>query len=719
MWQWKGAGYELPARIPGSLASALIAENVIPGPESGLSSRDGEWAALRAWSLRGCLQVPEGERVFLCARGVCGEGHLTVNGQDAGAFTGGDWEKEITGAVQERGQAEIALDFAPQLPEGTPPTAGLRVSGGIRLRAVSQARLCRVRVIPRLTDGYGVAEIHTETEPYVPGRYTYRLSAVYGDEVLACEQVQLQLPAVRGWAVHRLIVPIPHRWKAGEENRPCLISVELERAGLQCDKRVLTTHFRAAEFAADPAMQVTLEGRRIFLKGADWPVPDALNTEDAWIDRRLSLLAEMGCNCLRVHGLQTDHFYDETDRRGMLIWQLFPADAARAEEILDRVHSRPSLLAYGCEPVYAAFNRPADGTHPVIAELERLTGEADGLHPFFGTVPGGPVARPGREDLGRGRCRDVVGPERYPGPEALCSEQNMDDALVRTVSCPAFAARAADEALPWPPAGPLWEHASRAPYDADLMREWFGSDPGLRQAVGLSRFLQGQTLRYAAERARMRQNRAAGFFAGGALETVPSLYGPALFDGTEPRPAYFELQTAYRPLHACARLDSMAFFCDTQMEAEIGLLCDANEPGPLTVEASLLLPDGTALARAEFPATGEAGAHTLGLFSAHIPVHACTLVLRLRVLYLGEERETSDLVLCAVMRAMLWPLANLPYASVARDGDVWRNTCGVAALGIRTREGCRTLLPGEATAFPPEEGLNLEPDPQREGSGGV
>ena len=174
--------------------------------------------------------------------------------------------------------------------------------------------------------------------------------------------------------------------------------------------------------------------------------------------------------------------------------------------------------------------------------------------------------------------RGCVRPGRIPGPEALCRDANADDALLRTIRCPAMPAdRAALRGgePSWPVTTPLWRHRAHTVPDLGMLREWFGLAAGEMEekCAPLLRFLQAETLRYCAERLRMREKNAAGLFVADPFDAIASLYSCALFDGDAPRPAYYALKDALRPLHVCARLDRMAYYCGTTLEARVDLIC--------------------------------------------------------------------------------------------------------------------------------------------------
>lgn len=721
--RWIGAGHTLPVTLPSRLFDALEAAGLAPDPGRGLNSRTSEWASLRAWTLQGIChpEALDAERVFLCARGVRGRGEICVNGETAGAFSPGDWETEITAQALRKTPCDLSLSFSPQPPEGVPPRVALGADA-LYLRGVNQARLEDVHITPRIVDGYGVIEARTVLVPYVPGRYAFRYAVVREGETLATEEFSEKLSAVPSACLHRLVLPLPARWELGAPNAPYLLRLSVLRAGQVCDDRLVTCGFCEKRFAQSPAMQLHLDGRRVFLAGAQWRDDPAQGVAD--VEARLDWLQAAHINCLRVYGLPDERLCDALDARGMLLWPVLPLDTAAARQVIARVRHRPSLAAYGCEQILEAFNCPAGAHHPTVRALGALVDELDGAHPFFGPIPGGPVARPGRDDLGVGRCRDVWGPESYPGPESLCRDMNADDALIRTVSCPApawdLASLAGDQPF-WPPEGPLWAHRAREALRLPALAEWFDADLSQpRMAVALARALQAETVRYAAERARLRQDRASGFFIEDPFERCPSLHSAALFDGDRPRPGWWALESALRPLHVCARLDSMGYYCDTSFEAQICLLCDRPVPGPLRVCARLHRADGSVLAEASFDALAETAA--LGALRATLPDHPTALVLRLTLERLGEVLDSNDYTICVALHALLWPLSHAPFAAVACRQGRMENTCGQTEYGVCAGRAAGTAQPGWSALLPGEsreihatreglEGLNLEPGP--------
>lgn len=744
---WSGAGHSLPTTLPGRLHQTLMTSGVLgdstreisagrartrrrlarglSDPARGFQSRCGEWAALRTWTLRAKADVEslESERIFLVAKGVRGEGAVHVDGEYVCDFTDGDFEVEITTQTVDKDEAVVELLYSPGLPMGTPPRVRIGVDGGLFLRGINQILITDYRLAPRIVDGYGLIESHIDVSPYMPGRYIFRYAIVFGEETLATEEFTERFSAAKTHCMHRVVLPLPKQWRSGEDNDLAMIRLTVTRAGLVCDDRILTTGFRYVSFSSEVGMQLTLGGERLFMCGAEWRgCEDTLLTRDE-IEQRLSMLRLAHINCIRVYGAESDMLYDALDRQGFLLYQVLPDNPQMARAIIRRVRHRPSLIAYGMESLYAMPGHPAGMLHPAVLRISEIVASLDDATPFFGPIPGGEIAEPGSDDLGRGALTDVVGPRAFPGPEALYQDMNRDDALVRTVACPAPASNLAELAggeVFWPPDSPLWAHRAPSPLDITALSAWFGMETlQPDEAIRLSRFLQAETVRYTIERARMRAQQAAGVFVQDPFERLPSLCSPAMFDEVSARPAYWAMESALRPVHACARLASMSYPCGATFSAMLCLLCDSLVMGLLTVRAQLHMEDGCILAESVHDVNPETT--EIAEFSCVLPDYPCVLVLRLTTERFGEVIDISDYVLCVSSHAMLSPLAQTEKTVIAfQDGQVY-NAGAHVAIGLCGTvfasdhyAGWGALFPGETREVVQEgipEALNLFMEP--------
>ncbi len=166
----------------------------------------------------------------------------------------------------------------------------------------------------------------------------------------------------------------PQLWWPWTHGTPHLyqLQVSLQIDGETVDQRVVPLGVRDVRpvlwdpTSGEPRFQFAINGRLLFLQGANWvPVEGMTHCWDQTRALRLLDLAQQGrMNMLRVWAggyVPPAAFYDECDRRGILVWQDFmfeygmhptgdPAfDAtcrAEVEDLIRRLRNHPSILLW-------------------------------------------------------------------------------------------------------------------------------------------------------------------------------------------------------------------------------------------------------------------------------------------------------------------------------------------------------------------------------------
>lgn len=158
-----------------------------------------------------------------------------------------------------------------------------------------------------------------------------------------------------------------------------------------------------------------LNGRRVFLRGTNYPPPDIRIAGCTRPDyaRDLALVREAGMNTVRVHAhVDRPELYEEADRQGILLWQDFPLqwrydlsiipEARRqVREMVHLLGSHPSVVIWCChnEPirlletdhpsaghflgVLASLFLPNRNRFMLDAALGRAVRQADGTRPVW------------------------------------------------------------------------------------------------------------------------------------------------------------------------------------------------------------------------------------------------------------------------------------------------------------------------------------------------
>jgi beta-mannosidase len=188
------------------------------------------------------------------------------------------------------------------------------------------------------------------------------------------------------------------------------------------------TAFRTLELVSEEdrlgkSLLFRVNGKDLFAKGANWIPPDAMPSRqtEAVITRLLEDAAAAHMNMIRVWGggqYESDHFYNECDRLGLLVWQdfmfscsLYPADPAFLASVrgevsyqVKRLQHHPSLALWcgnnenvGALTWYEISRRNRDR---YLIDYDRLNEGAVGsvvreLDPSRPWWPSSPAAGPG------------------------------------------------------------------------------------------------------------------------------------------------------------------------------------------------------------------------------------------------------------------------------------------------------------------------------------
>lgn len=125
-------------------------------------------------------------------------------------------------------------------------------------------------------------------------------------------------------------------WPRGYGEQPLYdVLVELKKNGKTVDAYAFRTGIRVVKLHRSSVVDENgkgefcfeVNGRRVFILGTNWVPPDALPSRgDKRASEILRLVEDIGCNAIRIWGggrYEQESFYEECDRRGILIWHDF------------------------------------------------------------------------------------------------------------------------------------------------------------------------------------------------------------------------------------------------------------------------------------------------------------------------------------------------------------------------------------------------------------
>ncbi len=366
-WQFRKADTDewKPATVPGCNYLDLINSGDIPDPFYGVNERDVYWVAQSDWEYKNRFTLNEAELQsddvilrFAQLDAVC---DVFVNGILAGkgenCFIAYDFgikdllkigENEIRvyfyspvrfvektyksegSPVNSNGQNGIVHIRKPQYHFGwdwgpvLPPSG---ISGGVAVEFVSAARINSFKVTQEKFGGEFIIKAAAEIKKY-SGKPCCKITVTCPDGTVTAsdgEKAEFKIHSPELWWTKEL---------SGKDEQPLYaVKAELFSNGEPIDAAEKKIGLRTVELNRERDefgrnFQFVLNGVPLFIKGANYIPPDSFMTRYSpeRISKMLDAAQFANMNMLRIWGggfYESDLFYDECDRRGLLVWQDF------------------------------------------------------------------------------------------------------------------------------------------------------------------------------------------------------------------------------------------------------------------------------------------------------------------------------------------------------------------------------------------------------------
>lgn len=423
----------IPALVPGDVHTALRQAGRIEDPYAARNIEACQWVEEREWWYRTTFeaQAPaEGERADLVFEGLDTFATIYLNGEVLGSTENMlvPHRLDATAALK-AGTNTLAVRFAPTVPiverlDASPFWSAFHAhrvwvrkaamnfgwDWGPRLvtcgvwRSTRLEAVAGLRIESHYARTYALAPQHAVV---TVGATVERLRAMAGTPLLLRATLTHAGESITGSSVFsgdtaevRLLVPAPELWwPAGMGTQP-LHPLRLEVCTL--DGAVVATlqdrvGIRTVGLLQEPdpdglgkTFIVTVNGRKVFAKGANWiPADNFIGAVPAERYRALvALAAEGNMNILRVWGggvYEDDAFYAACDDLGVLVWQDFMFSCASYPDF------DPDFLANVRDEAEKVVKRLRN--HPCIALwngnnendwIDDMQGRGDPPMPFYG-----------------------------------------------------------------------------------------------------------------------------------------------------------------------------------------------------------------------------------------------------------------------------------------------------------------------------------------------
>jgi beta-mannosidase len=376
-WQFQKMGGKewLPANIPGSVHTDLMASGRIPDPFAADNEKRVLWIAESDWVYRtsfACTdELLSEEKVFLVCDGLDTLATVVLNGHELGhtdnMFRRYQWE--IKPLLNAKGANDLTIIFTspvkyaaekqairplPGVPQAIPGGPHLRkapcqfgwdwgpqlppigVWKDIRLEGYSGARLSEIHLGQDHANGQAVVEVQVSVQRWDEAP----LAAVVRITAPDCETLEKEVAIP---TQDKVIVKVPISrpelwWPNGYGGQPLyqvevsLVSVDSSETGFldlrsyQLGLRTIELHQQEDQWGRSFVFAVN--DIPIFVKGSNWIPADSFPTRitDEYLEGLIRSAAETHQNMLRVWGggfYEEERFYDLCDRYGILVWQDF------------------------------------------------------------------------------------------------------------------------------------------------------------------------------------------------------------------------------------------------------------------------------------------------------------------------------------------------------------------------------------------------------------
>jgi beta-mannosidase len=415
-------------------------------------------------------------------------------------------------------------------------------------------------------------------------------------------------------------------WSHDHGTQPLYRSeIELkDKSGKLLDNRTMHTGFRRVRLVMNegtwqvndfpksrsaPPITLELNGRRIFCKGTNWVNPEIFpGIIDAERYEGLTDKAvEANFNMLRIWGggiVNKDVFFEQCDRKGLLVWQDFPLACnpyegtasylavleQEAVSIIRRLKGFASVVMWcGGNELFNAWSGMTDQS-AALRLLNSLTYLHDPLRPFIMTAPvmgmghGHYVFR----DPGNGKEVFQWMPESKNTAYTEFGMPSPSGVDVLKTFIPE------DQLFP-PKSGTVWE--SHHAYNAwigntwlmdDMLEGYFGKAPDLETLVAQGQWLQSEGYKCIYEEARRQKPYCSMALNWCFNEPWPTAANNSLINWPLiPKPAYYSVSASCRPILASARIPKFSWSAGELFYCDLFMLNDTYEklaPGKMIVK---------------------------------------------------------------------------------------------------------------------------------------
>ncbi len=615
----------IPAQVPGDVISDLMRAGKLKHPYHDFNSKAALWVNGYDWLYQTDFfaDLQKDERLWILFRGIDYKSRGLLNGEPVFRHTGmfSPVLVDATGLIKpgQPNRLEVKLlglgnrphsktylvdSFLNQLKRRTVTKNQMSFGWDISVELINAGIWDHVETfktgpvlisdlgIKAENDGNVSLELNLDSNQDGPARFRISITPEnFGDrKSFLTREFPINLSAGKSEYNFRFQIPHCKLWWCNGFGEPNLyrLNAELVLAGKTSDRVSETFGFREIKWEQNPGAPegwrwvLVLNGKRIFMRGANWVPPSAMAGEitDERYARLVSMASDANINILRIWGgggREREIFYDLADRAGIMIWQEFPfacvyipgyptgdkfleLAAQETGEIVRATRNHPCLVLYsGGNEFIPDLNRKL---------VDRMRESVSELAPETRFIKASPAEGDGHNWVvwhQKGNLTDY-----FSDTHAVISEFGIQSFPAKTTLEKYFSPD-----LLWPVAevyrhhnmeyAKIMKYISAVPHEENL--------DGYIQA---SQKIQAYYLQLSIEHWRIRKYRVSGTFFWMLNEPWPAVVGSVIDYELKPKPAFGKIRQSYNPLLIAADLEVRAWKAQDDFHAEIFLVNDTD-----------------------------------------------------------------------------------------------------------------------------------------------
>lgn len=400
----------LPAKLPGTVHTDLLANKLIPDPFAGSNEKQLQWIENEDWEYQTAFSVSKEElnnqHVILEFDGLDTYAEIFLNGT---SILNADnmfrtWELEVKQHLK-IGKNELRVVFlsstkkgkelAKKLPYTLPGdekiftrkaqyqygwdwgprfvTAGIWKN--VQLHFWNNATITKVNCSQKsITDNLALLEFITTIQSNADAKFQLKIND---------RNAEMQLKKGENSVLLSYAIPNPKRWWPNGLGKAYLYPIEISLMdnNQKTDEKHLDIGLRTIELVQDKdtigtSFYFKVNGVPVFMKGANYIPPDSFlpRVNDAAYKNIVKNAVDANMNMLRVWGggaYADDAFYKECDQNGILVWQdfmfacaMYPGDEAFIENVKNEVIDNVTRLQnHPCIALWCGNNEIDEGWH--------------------------------------------------------------------------------------------------------------------------------------------------------------------------------------------------------------------------------------------------------------------------------------------------------------------------------------------------------------------